>query len=591
MALPLARATGALLGGACLALAAGCPRSPTDIQRDYARTLKPSEVEATPPEGPPPAPGKVRVLRVRVWADADYRAQTLRWKERILAQVDRANRVLEAQFAVRLDAGEPRAWDHRGRGDDLEGVLASLAEVDEGRGADWVLGFVSALPFFSDSPHLLGMAAYFGRHIVLRGMDSLAEAQAIEAIFDKLPAGERDQLTRERRLHRETALLLHEWAHTLGAFHERSGESIMAVSYGARVSGFSTAAAEIIRLGLRYRDAADPASRAEWGAAYREVLTRHAEEHWSGESREQALAEAARWFGAAVAVRGPAARPAGAPPYSLAEARRACQAAAARAPASRQALEACRTAAKAPGATPEDQFALAYALLEAKDVAAALVAAGRAEATLWVERAGPRWWGALARLYLQADTCSAAERAVSHAGDDPSAEQVVAGCTRLRRSVGLPRGGMAVPETREHEYVAALQEAQGKVLRRRTEDALERARRIEEAFLGSPGGALVRCLAGAEGKLRARARARPDCAAAARAAPEAPVPQYVLGLAAADEQRWEAARDHLRRAVQLDDGMGAAWQKLAAAYEKLGDAQALRAKYQERFGISLRARP
>lgn len=40
--------------------------------------------------------------------------------------------------------------------------------------------------------------------------------------------------------------------------------------------------------------------------------------------------------------------------------------------------------------------------------------------------------------------------------------------------------------------------------------------------------------------------------------------------------------------------MGTAWQKLAAAYEKLGDAQALqalRAKYQERFGIPLRARP
>jgi hypothetical protein len=64
----------------------------------------------------------------------------------------------------------------------------------------------------------------------------------------------------------------------------------------------------------------------------------------------------------------------------------------------------------------------------------------------------------------------------------PSAE-VVADCTRLRRSVELPRAeGRGVPETREHEY-----------------------------------------------------------AAAAEAAPEAIQPQYLLGLVAADEGRWQAA--------------------------------------------------
>ncbi len=588
-----ARAAWALLGGACLAVAAGCPRSPTEIQRDYARTLKPAEVEAAPPEGPAGgAPGRVRVLRVRVWADADYRAQTLRWKERILAQVDRANAVLQAQFGVRLDAGEPRAWDRGGRGDDLEGAVADLAAADEGRDAGWVVGFVSALPFFSDSPHLLGMARYFGRHVVLRGMDSLAEVQAIDAAFDKLPARERDQLARERRLHRETALLLHEWAHTLGAFHERSGESIMSPTYGARVSAFSAASVEIIRLGLEHRDAVDLASRARWGAAYREVLTRHAEEHWSAESRERALAEAALWFGAARAVPGPAARPGkgAAAPRSEAEARGACQAATARAPRSREALEACRAAAEVPGARPEDQVALAYALLEQKDVPGALAAAARAEAALWVEQAGPRWWSSLAQLYGRADTCSAAERAASRAEGDPVAEQVVADCTRLRRSVGLPRGeGRGVPEAREHEYVAAVQEAQLAAFRKRTDQALERARLIEKAFPGSPGAPLVRCTARAEDRPRARARA--DCTAAAEAAPEAVLPQYLLGLAAADEGRWQAARDHLRRAVRLDEGMGAAWVKLATAYEKLGEAQALealRTGYQARFGVPLR---
>jgi tetratricopeptide (TPR) repeat protein len=104
----------------------------------------------------------------------------------------------------------------------------------------------------------------------------------------------------------------------------------------------------------------------------------------------------------------------------------------------------------------------------------------------------------------------------------------------------------------------------------------------------------VRCIARAEDRPRARARARADCAAAAEAAPEAVLPQYLLGLAAADEGRWQVARDHWRRAVQLDEGMGVAWVKLATAHQKLGDQQALEALmagYQSRFGMPLRLRP
>jgi tetratricopeptide (TPR) repeat protein len=282
-------------------------------------------------------------------------------------------------------------------------------------------------------------------------------------------------------------------------------------------------------------------------------------------------------------------------PRSGAEARRACQAATARAPHSRQTLEACRAAAKGSGATPEEQIGLAYALLEQKDVPGALAVAARAEAALWVEQAGPRWWSAMAQLYGRADTCSAAERAASRADGDPAAEQMVADCTRLRRSVGLPRGeGRGVPEAREHEYVAAVQEAQREALRKRTDEAPGRARRIEKAFPGSPGAPLVRCIARAEDRPRARARARAECAAAAEAAPEAIQPQYLLGLVAADEGRWQAARDHLRRAVQFDEGMEVAWVKLATAYQKLGEhhsLEALKAGYQARFGMPLRLPP
>src|SRR4051812_47406801 len=91
----------------CVTLAACWYRTPAQIQRDYAQTLVP----AATPEAPARPPGQIRSLRIRAYADRDYQAQTPRWQSHIEDQIDRANRVLEAQLGVRLQVESIRAWD------------------------------------------------------------------------------------------------------------------------------------------------------------------------------------------------------------------------------------------------------------------------------------------------------------------------------------------------------------------------------------------------------------------------------------------------------------------------------------------------
>jgi len=544
--------------GAVVSLLAGC-RTATDVQRDYAQTLRPREVEAAPVAGPDaPLPGPARILRVRIYADADYQAQTLRWRDRVLGQLGRANKVLEAQFRVRLEAEPVRAWSRPDRAGGLDKALADLAATDPARDVDWVIGLVSSLPIFSESHEQLGMAYFFGRHFVLRGMDSLAEAEQLERALDKLAADERESLLRERRLHKETAVLLHEWAHTLGAFHERSPDWLMAPAYEVRQAAFSPESSRIVLVGLRLRNASDAHGREAWGRAYRDEVVRSAATAWDERTRQEALALARQLGGTAAD-----GAPGGATPPTA--------------------------AAPLLGARPEELLALARERLDARDRPGAIEALLRAEAGLASAGSDGRTWVRLAQLFDRAQTCTAAERAAARAPGVPAAEDVVAECTRLRRWYALPRAARGIPVEREHEYVAAIRAAETEVHRERFDRAKARARELEKAFPGSPGAALIACLADDERKVAARTKV--SCAAAARADPEAFHPQHILGRIAFEERRWKEARALLQRALELDEANGEVWQEVADAHQRFGDTDALeetRARYRTRFGLELR---
>src|SRR5260370_16500708 len=116
------------------------------------------------------------------------------------------------------------------------------------------------------------MAGLFERYMVRRGMCCAAEMDAINAWINLLSSADREQLSRQRRLHKETSVLLHEWAHTLGAVHDRSPQSLMAPAYDKSQASFSDAPARIPGLGLAFPDA--PGSPELWAKKYPEELTR-----------------------------------------------------------------------------------------------------------------------------------------------------------------------------------------------------------------------------------------------------------------------------------------------------------------------------
>lgn len=239
------------------ALGVGCAMRPIDYQREHARTLRPAELDAFPGDAAP-AHGP-RVLRVRAWVDEEFQGQTPRWRDRIKEQVRRADKLLEPQFGHRLELVEIVAWPRPNHRPDLESALMELEATDSGRNVELVIGFVSGVRMPTALTESLGMARRGGRHLVLRSMVWAQEFDDLERVLDLLTPDERNELARERRVHREVTILLHEWAHTMGATHESSSASIMAGVYHPQAVGFSPEAVRVIEAGLRASHRLSPA--------------------------------------------------------------------------------------------------------------------------------------------------------------------------------------------------------------------------------------------------------------------------------------------------------------------------------------------
>jgi hypothetical protein len=144
------------------------------------------------------------------------------------------NDLLTPAFAVRFEAEAFRRWDRRPGAGALPALLDELEAMDRGEDVDWVVGLVSALPVVSQSFHDLGVARVPGRHLLVRGVSSLAEMEQLRQSFPTLDAKQREQLYGRRRSHKERATFLHHWAHTLGLTHTDRGTHIMGPGYSNR---------------------------------------------------------------------------------------------------------------------------------------------------------------------------------------------------------------------------------------------------------------------------------------------------------------------------------------------------------------------
>lgn len=155
-------------------------------------------------------PEDVRIVRVRVLADTTYRRIVDDWERRIRNAVSGASDCFERNFGIRFLVTDVQPLEYRGLTDEPSDRWKRLLRISPGE-ADLLLTFIGFGNYYrsgDDVQYLgdLGRGAPFGQHIMVSGEFS------VHPIRDRV-------------------VLVHELAHTFGAFHVENKKSVMQTNY------------------------------------------------------------------------------------------------------------------------------------------------------------------------------------------------------------------------------------------------------------------------------------------------------------------------------------------------------------------------
>jgi tetratricopeptide (TPR) repeat protein len=599
---------------AVLALVAACSSQAVKSQRRILAKALPATLEA-----PTRYEGEVRVARARVWADADYRSQNLRWKRTFGDELDHANELLGPMLGIRVEA-EYFEWDRHAPGASLTEAVEELRSLDDGDDVTWVIGLTSALPLVTANTDELGMAELLGPHLVLRGYADVEERKRFAKAFPDLEPAEREEVHDARRRHKQAVLLIHELAHTLGAIHETDPAWIMNGGYRPEQASISDRNRELMLIALadrlRPESARDPLATAEL------ILTAVESADWGGwiADEKQALIDQLR---AEIHARQSGATASPVPAAAAAQYRRAEQLAAAgkiedalaelepilaaypgnaairllscrihlrgAGGKDEQALAVCARAAELAPGDPAPYTSVAMALLGAGDQAGARAQLAEAEVRIANLSDGvPEAWIEIATMYQAMGALTWAEDAIGKSG---KADHEIAGwASRTRARYGVPRDGkrFKLAPASEAEAVLAVRSLLDLVYAGKLADAERAAKAAEKRWPGLPGVLAARCdLAMRQKKLPA---ARKLCRRAIEGYDGAAWAHYLLGILILQGKDTAAGIASLQAAVAADPELTQAWRAMAKAYGRAKDQAGLdelRASYQARFGQPL----
>lgn len=604
--------------------AVGCGRHNTLVQleRKGLSAAEPVPLEATKPWKKDP-----RDLKVRVWVDEDFRIQNVRWAKQIEEQIDEANQFLVPALGIRLIVDGQHKWDIRTTSQPMGDILAALEEKDEGKDVAWVIGFVSSLTIASVSFEELGMARPLGKHVILRGYADVDERRAFLQAFPRLDASERERVHQMRRRHKQTVVLIHEIAHTLGALHETDDGWIMHGAYSPQMSQLSDRGRELMQIALEEKT--KPVLEQDVAALAGRMVGYLDANPWGGwveEDRVELLTYLRAAMAAAPAGGSMAGRDIPVPPAAhdqfqraigfaragkTAEALAELEALVAAYPGTgeiRQAICEVHIGASGPGSpaattaceraaeiSPDDArpyLARAEAFLRGGAPADAIAILPRAE-----ERAGTRvpMWDRIAELYQAMGAVTLAEAAaaksVAAAGAGaPTVHPIAEWAARTRARYGLPPDGARwkIKPADEGAFIAAVRELLDLVYADKIADAQKRAKEAEKKWKGAPGILAARC----DLHLRKgdRGGAKRLCAQAIAAWKGAAWAHYLEGVIGLQERRDARAVASLRAAIAADPELGQAYRALGKALSRTKDDaawQKLAAEYQKKFGQTL----
>lgn len=545
-----------------------------------------------------PRSGDPRPAKVRVYVDAGVRAQP-KWREEINDQLDYASQLLTPLLGIRLTVEAVKEWARPG---DPHQALQSLAEADKGEGVAWVIGYVMPGEKVSRAMQELGSGEPLGRHVIVRAWSEKAETGALIATLPEMKETARAEMIAAHRRHKQTAVLLHMLAGTLGAIAETDPTWLQHPLYAPKMVGFSERNRELMTLAIDERLASgadqaiakkllDAIEKTPWGGwipTDQEEVTKRlrnvVDASRAGKTAADVPAAAYDQFSRIqeLAKRGQTkdalaeldnlvvAYPGNAAMHQL-----RCEILL-RAPgvADKGTRAACaRASAVAPG-DPAPHLAVGEALAKAGDAKGARAELAQAAGKIKnLPAGGPDAWRRVIAIYQGMGALTWTEEAIAAAKleADPAAQQAA----QTRARYGVPKGAKVPPE-QEAALVAAVRSALDLVYASKYGDAERVIGAAERKWPQSAGLAGARCdLAFRMGQIEA---ARAACARALAWDGKASWALYLSGVIAMRDTSpsgTKAGIAKLKAAIEADPDLGQAWRTLAKAYARAKDQAAL----------------
>jgi hypothetical protein len=564
----------------------------------------PAQLEADHPKT-----GDPRQVHVRVWADFGVRALP-RWKDQLGDQLDYAQQLLQPMFGVKLTVDKISEWDHAGT--DPHAALADLEKADAGSDATWVIGYITPGDTATKAMEELGASAPLGHHVVVRGWAEKPETEALAATLPELSPNQRAEVIAAHHRHKQTVVLLHELAATLGAIDEADPGWIQHPVYSPKMSTFSDRNRELMQLALDERlgggtdltiahDLLEAIEKQDWGGwiptSHDDVVKQLRNVVDSAKSGKTAADvppaaydqfDHARELGKqgkvsdalAILDNLDLAYP-GNP--GMAELR--CELLIQKPGiADKRTRKSCAYAADVAQGDPTPHFTVGEALAATGDLAGAraelAIAAGKIT-NLPIGQAAA--WQRLASAYMKMDALTLAENALA-AGKldgDPLAAEIA----RDRARYGAPKG-LLKPDV-EGAVVGATRHALELVSAGKLADASRAIAAAERSFPKAPGPAVARC--NLQMQQGAVDPARRSCMAALALDPDESFALYLYAILLfrdTTDASTRAGIATLKHAIAVDPELGQAWRALGKAYEREHDEKAraeLATRYQEKF--------
>ncbi len=510
-------------------------KPPVRHEHNAAQTLAPKGLNLTPGGAPQ---GEARAIRLRVYADRDYRGVVIRWQSKVRTQIQRINTVVGPVFNVRFEIESLRDWDRSHAGVPLgDPLLDELMALDAAREVDLVIGLVTPLQGVATSAHSIGLAAYLSRHFVLRGMDDEQEFRAFEREFKLISGGgAAAALHRPQGSQGDRAVPARVGAHARPHPPRRAEAD--------HEPGLRPGADRVLR--LRQADRGAGRRRGAWRRATSRFPKARICCRWWPRCRRRRARRAngpTCWTWSAGGSNS-------SPPDATSATR-----------ATRTTPSTCRPPTSTPstGRSPRSTRV-----------------ARRTPGSCWRPssstparaRSGGNTWLRISELAFATGALTQADEAAGRAGKSAAAQKLIAEIESTRHRIALPLDAakLGVPPEREPAYVAGFYETAKLISESDGAAARARLGELATAFPDAPGVDVLTC----DIELRAKhvAVAAKHCEAALAKFKGATRAHYFLALIAVRARREPVAEQHLRQAILLDPTDPTCWRALARFYRE-----------------------